>query len=325
MKIHNTLKNFSIITVVILLFISVIIKKFNITPKDELSEPIKFVYITDNNYVNYLRTSIRSIIANKNPKTRIVIYVVEYNVSDANIDKIKKEQRSNVAINIIPSPKDKLDKLNGGSRINPKVTKADNAKFFLASLLKNVGKVIYLDADTIVLKDLSDLYNTDLADNYVAAVDDWESTWADSFTKRYFNNGVMLLNLENMRRNNIEKELVDYKINDKFPRFVTQDAFNSVMYGKVLYMPLIYNTFAPEFDNERLFIPRIRQLLGDRYNTKLYPYKNIQEYRDDVRVIHYCGYSNIKPWYKLDFKRKSSVIWYKYAPLDFWINYFRSN
>ena len=296
-----------------------------IANKDNTSEnlsPIKIVYISDNNYVNYLRTSIKSIVANKKKNSKVEIYVIGVNLSKKNSKKILRESKNNVHISLIKTSGKDLKFLKGRSSLNRHVTGADNAKFFISSFLKNVDKVLYLDSDTIILKDLSELYNTNLDDNYVGAVDDWQTGWYENKSKRYFNNGVMLLNLKKILEDDIETKLIDFKLNDKINRFVTQDAFNNIMYDKVVFLPLIYNTFGPEYDNKNI-LERIKQTLNKNYNPKLYQYRRNSDFKKDIVIIHYCGYNYKKPWIQLNLKKSSYRIWYQYAPLDFWIDYFK--
>ena len=270
-------------------------------------EPVNIVYITDDNYVNYLRASIKSLIKNKNKNTKIEIYVIGVDLSEKSSTKILEESKDDAHINLIKISGNLLKDLKGDASLNPDVSRADNAKFFLTSILKDLDKVLYLDSDTIILKDLSKLYNTILFDNYVGAVEDWQTKWEDNSNKRYFNNGVMLLNLKKMREDDIETKLINFKKKDKVKRFVTQDTFNSIMLNRVFYLPLKYNAFAPEYD----------------YNKKAYPTQSRRVFQKDVAIIHYCGYGNLKPWKKINFIRKSNRIWYKYAPLDFWKEHFK--
>ncbi len=199
------------------------------------------------------------------------------------------------------------------SKDNPDVTRADYLKFNLATILAKTDKVLYLDGDVIVLKDLTELYNTDIEDYYAAAAQDLESTWIDKRKEPYFNNGVMLINLKKMREDNIETKLINYKKNDKINRFMTQDAFNTVLYKKVKFIPLIYDTFAPEYNDENI-LKIIKKVLNKNYDEKIYPYKTAQEYRNAVVIIHYTGWYNVKPWYEwADKNSATSKIWYKYS------------
>lgn len=319
-----TNRNKIILIICIILFLTVIFVIFaNKNHTTDVSNPIRVVYISDDNYIDYMRASIKSLIKNKKKKTQLEIYVIGVDLSEKKSKKVLKESKKQAKINIIKLSSNKLKNLKGNSFFNPEVSRADNAKFFLSTILKDLDKVLYLDCDTIILKDLTDLYNTNLGNNYVAAADDWQSDWYDgNFDKRYFNNGVMLLNLKQMREDSVERHLITFKENDPIDRFVTQDAFNSIMYQRVVFLPLIYDTFAPEYDNRNI-IQRIHETLGKNFNYDIYPYEHDSDFRKRVAIIHYCGYFNIKPWYEINLMRASGRIWYRYAPLDFWITFLK--
>lgn len=310
----------SLVIVVLIFFVSFFIffKTHNSINNEEFKHPVRVLFITDENYVMPVTTAIRSIAANKNKETQIEINIIGVDLSDIGMKKLFKENKKNIKINIINVPLDYLQGLPGGEDCKKIVSKADNAKFFLTSILKDKDKILYLDGDVIILKDLSEFYNIDLADNYIAAVDDWQTNWGENSKDRYFNNGIMLLNLKKMREDNIDAKLLNAKRNDKKKRFVTQDAYNKIMKSKIVFLPLTYNTFAPEFDN-MLVHYMVQEVLGENFDPKLYPYDSAEDYRKNVVAIHYCGWNNIKPWWGVDFSTKTNRIWYKYAPLDFWI------
>ena len=68
--------------------------------------------------------------------------------------------------------------------------------------------------------DVGEIYDIDLGDNYVAWVPDQiditlkkEKMWLDNFNmpknKQYINSGVLLLNLEAYKKDNIEQKLIE--------------------------------------------------------------------------------------------------------------------
>lgn len=83
----------------------------------------------------------------------------------------------------------------------------------LPNILKDVGKILYLDSDTIILNDIMELYDIDINDKPIAGVNEWTLTnlntkWGyiqylrdefKHFEEKYFNAGVLLMNLEYMR------------------------------------------------------------------------------------------------------------------------------
>ena len=90
------------------------------------------------------------------------------------------------------------EKLLGGS-------KNETSKYtpysFLRLLLPELdlhGKLIYLDSDIMCCSDLSELWNVDVSDYEFAAVRDHMGQFF--FGRNYVNSGVLLLNLEEIRR-----------------------------------------------------------------------------------------------------------------------------
>ena len=227
------MKKFICIIIILFIISSLTLLFKNKDFKSNFSEsngtiPINIVFITDSAYIIPTNASINSIIKNKSKTTKINIYVIGVNVTEFFKKNIEKQSRNNTNIKVIIK-KSVGNDLPKNTIYNPIISRADYIKFYLPSILDKLDKVIYLDSDTIVLKDLTALYNIDLEDNYIGAADDWQSTWYDNRDARFFNNGVMLMNLKKMREDNIESKLLENKKNDKINRFITEDAFNITM------------------------------------------------------------------------------------------------
>lgn len=119
-------------------------------------------------------------------------------------------------------------------------------------LPKTVNKVLYLDCDTIVENDLNGLFMMDLSKHALAAVEDEITLKSDfkNLKKRlripknnsYFNSGVMLLNLEFMRNNNLTKKILDF-LHKNNERIVLhdQDGLNAILYNHWIKIPETYN------------------------------------------------------------------------------------
>lgn len=89
-------------------------------------------------------------------------------------------------------------------------------KFFIPTILSDISKVLYLDGDIVMRKDIVDMYETCIDEYNLAAVPDEMNfdfeKWIvnkKQFRKfyeslletngKYFNSGVMLLNLDRLR------------------------------------------------------------------------------------------------------------------------------
>lgn len=101
-------------------------------------------------------------------------------------------------------------------------------------------KVLYLDVDTIVCDDLSPLWDIDLTGKWFAAVAEQPGRWNPWHRPHYFNAGVMLMNLKQMREDNATEKIVKAINNGRY-RFGEQDAINHMFYDKIVEMPLRYN------------------------------------------------------------------------------------
>ena len=141
-------------------------------------------------------------------------------------------------------------------------------------------KALYLDSDITILSDVADLYNTDMEDNLVvAAADDVIQTekvfqeYAEKVVgvsdyRNYFNAGVLLMNLEELRKFGFQEKFLYLLETVKFSVAQDQDYLNRLCKGRV---KIIENTW------DKMPIG------GD--NVK----------RDKLHLIHYNLES--KPWH----------------------------
>ena len=92
--------------------------------------------------------------------------------------------------------------------VTDQFTKAMWYRIFLPELLPQLDRVLYLDADTLIVDSLAPLWATDLEGAYLAAV---TNVFQSNHVHRpaelglagphvYFNSGVLLMNLADMRR-----------------------------------------------------------------------------------------------------------------------------
>ena len=142
-----------------------------------------------------------------------------------------------------------------------------------------VKKVIHLDADTIICDDPKGIWSTNVTGKWVAACNETKSPYKP-FGKTYYNMGIALINLDQMKKDNIMPTMIEYLRTVKQP-WADQDAWNK--YG------LEQDKFVP---------------LDPRWNECF-----ATGYSDDPGIVHYCG---IAKWYtKEDMFRKEYLDKYK--------------
>lgn len=104
-----------------------------------------------------------------------------------------------------------------------------------------VDKVIHLDIDTIICDSLEGLWNTNVENKWFAAVPE-SQTWYRPYGNRYYNMGVALINLEQMRADGVSKMMMDYLLSTDQP-YADQNAWNKFSYekGMATTLPLRFN------------------------------------------------------------------------------------
>ena len=110
-------------------------------------------------------------------------------------------------------------------------------KCALSQILPNEHKALWLDIDTIVDKDISDLFAVDIRAQYYAAVMEWHKS-KDIF--RYVNVGVLLCNLDMLRDMGKEYELIAFLNNASMP-FPDQTVINLLCQGRTRILESTYN------------------------------------------------------------------------------------
>lgn len=102
--------------------------------------------------------------------------------------------------------------------------------------------ILNIDADTIVLSDITGLWDLPIEDYYFAAVPEPWLTKKRGYP--YYNTGVLLMNLAKLRADGKDDEIID-ALNTRKYYFVNQDAEIEFCAGHILEMPHEYNVSKP--------------------------------------------------------------------------------
>jgi len=150
---------------------------------------------------------------------------------------------------------------------------------------------------------LQELYDTDLEDNYAGVILDVnvckiETHYKDEGLTKYFNAGVMLLNLSKIRNENLFDDVDKYINNKKYQRYMEQDTLNFLFREKVKWLPLKYNFFSPVYNFD---------FVAPYLNISEEEYQNLE---NSIAIYHYAGVI-INRINKM-LPEKDFLMWYKY-------------
>lgn len=124
----------------------------------------------------------------------------------------------------------------------------------LPELLPDLNRIIYLDADLFVNRDIKELWDVDVREYCLAGVVD-EGVAVHNYPRilnkypeikkeSYFNSGVLYMNLKKLREfGNLKKLVVDFLIENPEADLPDQDALNVLFHDKVLYLDGSWNQF----------------------------------------------------------------------------------
>lgn len=228
--------------------------------KNETKE-IPIFFASDDNYVPLLSVAIKSLLTNASKEYIYKIYVLTTDMSMDKREKIAAMATENSTIEFVALAKE-LDKVNYLFRLRDYYSKETYYRFFIPDLFPKYKKVIYLDCDIVVNGDISELYNIDLGNNYVAGAPEEVFTLHPNFMdyprkalgiepEDYFNAGVMLLNTERLLKDKIAEKFVALAQKYTFRIVQDEDYLNVLLKDHKIILPLDWNKTAfknPAYD-----------------------------------------------------------------------------
>lgn len=207
---------------------------------------VPIVFAVNNAYVPYLCVAIHSLIANACKDFQYNIYVFHTEVVDLNQRKLRQMRTQNVnieCINIIDYVKDKNVNIEGH------LTVEAIYRLMIPYVLPQYEKVLYLDSDLVINRDVAELYQQDIGDNLLGAVrntiNDWFKNYIDTRLhvpyESCFNSGVLLINTKAFLTDNIMEKCIKFLSGDIAYRNLDQDALNVICLGRTHYLDNRWN------------------------------------------------------------------------------------
>lgn len=189
------------------------------------------VYALTRNYYHKIIPSLKSLIEH-NPKVNVYILAED--------DAIPNLPVSAKIINI--SDQHMFDK---GVNINNRFGGYINLlKVYYPKFLSRINKVIHLDVDTIICDSLEPFWKIDLTGKWFASVPEYQARHSQLhlYGDKYYNAGVLLINLQQMRKDNIMDTMAKF-LNEVPQPFADQDAWNKygIEYDKIVDAPVRFN------------------------------------------------------------------------------------
>ena len=209
---------------------------------------MNILYCGDNNITNGLIISILSLIKHTDEELNIYVLTMKYEKYKPLskdvikvLDKKLKEKNKNSKINLIDIT-NKVIKCLPTANLSTRFTPYCMLRLYADKVDELPSKILYLDNDVVALKDFTDFYNLDITNYDIAGVFDYYGSHIyrkKIIIKDYLNSGVLLMNLDRIRENNLF-EKCRIRCRDKEMLLPDQEAINTYC-SKKLIVNRIYN------------------------------------------------------------------------------------
>lgn len=273
---------------------------------------ISIVVASDNHYAILIAALLKSIELNHISEEHIDFYIIDDGISGTNKNKIENSINTNT-ISIYWF--DKKSIIPSGMSIP-----VDNSAFPLTTYLrlfapyalpKDVERFIYLDVDTIVMKDISLLWNADLQGRTIGAVIDVGKTVDCAWggipnykdlgllpSTKYFNAGIMLIDVVKWIEQDISKQVIDaLRTYAEHVVLVDQYGLNVVFANQWLELDPRWNWFAT-FEHQDPFIIHFLDI-----KPTFKSYRSQEKFREDfyyyLNQTKWAGFKPISDKYRM--------------------------
>jgi len=268
---------------------------------------IPIFFAIDDNYAAALSVTLISLKQNISKNNQYRVIILSTKLSAENKELLSSIQEGNLTIEF-NDVTEEMKKIETSLSLRDYYTLTTYFRFFISILYKDLNKALYLDSDLVITTDIAKLYNTRLGVNLLAAIpDDVIQIYAPFYNyvqttlrikkERYFNAGVLVMNLREFREQNIFEQFIKLSQIRKFPVAQDQDYLNVICKDRIVYLPHIWNRTAFKDVSNSTSVPNIIHL---KLSYKPWHYSNIMY--EDI----FWDYAKYSPYEKELYRLRDS-------------------
>lgn len=266
-----------------------------------MSKIIPIFFAFDNNYVEPAAVAFYSLLNKAKPDIFYEMYVLH---ADITAEKQKLltdivQKCGNAKLNFVSTHGFGKELFANGSfssgHSNSTFTADTLIRCFGAKFFPQYDRIIYSDVDIIIVDDISELYEVDLSDKYIAGVRSPFSLYNrdelshlspehyEMLHDKYIAGGIWVMNLKKIREDNLESRMIEIAHDETIvKRWNDQDIVNIACGGKVGFLPLNYISY-----------PYLIDLLKNPEFKSNYSREELYDSIINPKIIHFAAN---KPW-----------------------------
>ena len=215
---------------------------------------IPIFYACDDAFVKFTIVSMHSLIKNASKDYHYILHILHTEISDEMKDMVNRLASDNFEIRFIDVT-NYLQSISEKLPLRDYYSKTTYYRLFIAEMFPQYSKALYLDSDTVILGDVSELYQTDIGDAYLGACHEQVMVQSREFgtyvekvvgVSRYnfFNAGLMLINCDRFRIHFVLDKFIDYLHYYNFVVTQDEDYLNLICKDHVYWLDQRWNTEA---------------------------------------------------------------------------------
>lgn len=261
-------------------------------------QEIPVFFSVDDYYIPFLDVTIASLIENASKEYQYRIVVLNTGLQQENVKRVKQNEREGFSIDFVDISKE-VEAIKSRLKNVYHFSVATYYRLFIASLFPQYEKIVYLDCDLVVLGDVSELYHTELGDNILGAAPEQFVQNTPEFRAYaekalgvdpdlYVNAGVLVINLTEFRKKEIEKKFIRLITEYDFDLLDPDQAYlNYLCFGKIHVLPNGWNKEPMPLTCE-----------GKKNIVHYALYKKPWQYDDVMDGDYFWDYAKSSPFYE---------------------------
>ena len=233
------------------------------------NKQIPIFYACDDNFVKYMIVSLHSMIKNASRERSYCVHVLHTNISEQMQKRMLELQDECFTIKF-EDVTEYLESISERLPVRHYYTKSTYYRLFIAEMFPCYDKAIYIDSDTIVKGDISELYDTEIGDALVGACHEQAMVQVDVYgcyaervvgvsRHNFFNAGMILINSKMWRERRLFDKFLFYLGEYNFIVTQDEDYLNLICKDHVHWLDQRWNTavtdgFGYPYDIEDAYI-----------------------------------------------------------------------
>lgn len=264
---------------------------------------VNLFFACDDAYVPFLSVTLTSICQNRDPNRNYVIRVLHTGMTASVQQRLKEQLKAPGFTLEFPDISHHVVAFAQLLHTRDYYSCSTYYRLFIPELYPELSKALYLDCDLVLQEDVAQLYDLPLGDDLVGAVPDGIVGAVEEFklyvqhrldmvpTEDYFNAGVLLMNLDAMRRWNFADRFLELLGRVTFKVGQDQDYLNVLCRGRVRYlgnewnaMPTGVNVRKPKLIHYNMDAKPWRRD-GVKYEKEFWNFATASGFLEEIRAI----------------------------------------